>query len=108
MVRIVIGGDVCPMGKVDGSFIEGNAPAIFHDLLDEIAGAHLSIANRECPLVSQQTPIEKGGTILSAAVACVRGFSAAKWQLLNLANNHSFDHGASGLKETYGRFEGRD
>src|ERR1017187_7927340 len=101
MVRIVIGSDVCPMGSVERSFIEGNAPAIFHDLLDEIGSAQLSIVNLECPLVSQKKPIKKaGGWVLSADVGCIRGFSAAKWHLVNLANNHSFDQGASGLRET--------
>jgi len=86
---------------VEPLFIDGNALAIFHDLLDEIASAHLSVVNLECPLVSRKTPINKaGGWTLGAAAECVRGFVAAKWQVLNLANNHSFDQGAAGLGET--------
>lgn len=101
MIRILIGGDVCPMGSMERFFIEGDAPAIFHDLLDEIGSADVSIVNLECPLVSKKTPINKaGGEVLGAAGECIRGFSAAKWHLLNLANNHSFDHGVSGLTDT--------
>lgn len=101
MVKILIGGDVCPMGSLEPLFVEGNAPAIFHDLLGHICSAQLSVVNLECPLVSQFTPINKaGGAILGAATACIRGFSAGKWHLLNLANNHSFDQGAGGLSET--------
>lgn len=101
MVSIVIGGDICPMGSIENAFIEGKANEIFHDLLDEINSADLSIANLECPLVSEDTPIEKaGGTILGASIKCIQGFASTEWQVLNLANNHSFDHGVKGLRET--------
>ncbi len=101
MTNIIIGGNICPMGRVERFFTAGNASAIFHDLLDEIASADLSVANLECPLISQKTPLIKGaGPVLDADIGCVRGFAASKWTLLNLANNHSFDHGTSELQET--------
>ena len=100
MIRIVIGGDICPMGKIQNAFIEGNANEIFHDLIEEIVGADLSVVNLECPLVSYETPIANKDAVLGANVRCIQGFKAAKWDILNLANNHSFDHGARGLQET--------
>jgi len=100
MMRILIGGDVCPMGRIESEFVGGNAERIFHDLLDEIAGADLSIVNLECPLIAEETPIAKAGPVLGASAECARGFAAAKWKVLNLANNHSYDHGARGLQET--------
>ncbi len=100
MVRIVVGGDVCPTGRIQNAFIEGKADEIFHDLLGEIANADLSIVNLECPLISQETAISKAGPVLGASIKCIQGFVAAKWDVLNLANNHSFDHGAKGLQET--------
>ena len=106
MIRIVIGGDVCPMGRIQNAFIEGNADGIFHDLLEEIVGADLSVVNLECPLVSQETPIAKAGPVLGANIRSVHGFVAAKWNVLNLANNHSFDHGVRGLQETIHTIEG--
>jgi hypothetical protein len=100
MIRILIGGDVCPMGRIESEFVKGNADAIFHDLLEEIAGVDLSVVNLECPLITQETPIVKAGPILGVSTECVRGFTAAKWDVLNVANNHSYDHGARGLHET--------
>lgn len=88
------------MGKIERSFIQGNAVEIFNDLLEEIGDANLSIVNLECPLVSNRTPVNRPGALLAVPVDCIRGISAAKWKLLNLANNHSFDHGAQGLRET--------
>ena len=45
MIRVVVGGDVCPMGKIQNAFVEGNAGEIFHDLLEDIVGADLSISD---------------------------------------------------------------
>ena len=100
MTTIVIGGDVCPTGNIEKAFLQGSADEIFHDVLDDIASADLSIVNLECPLVSRATPIPKAGPVLGAITSCIQGFVAAKWNVLNLANNHSYDHGADGLRET--------
>lgn len=100
MTTIVIGGDVYPVGSIEKAFMEGNAAEIFHDLLDDISAADLSIVNLEAPLVSKETPIFKPGGVLCANIKAINGFIAAKWKILNLANNHSFDQGAQGLSET--------
>ena len=100
MIKILIGGDVYPAGKIQTAFTEGRAADIFHDLLPEVEGADLSIVNLECPLISRETPIAKAGPVLGAPKECIRGFAEAGWDVLNLANNHSFDHGAEGLRET--------
>lgn len=99
MVSILFGGDICPMGRIQHAFIEGKADEIFHDLLEEITSVDLSVVNLECPLISYETPIIKDA-VLGANIRCINGFVAAKWHVLNLANNHSFDHGAKGLQET--------
>lgn len=99
MIEIVIGGDVCPIGGIADAFEKGNARDIFHDLTEVISCADLSVVNLECPLISHQTPIFKD-PVLGADVKCIRGFTRAGWDVLNLANNHSFDHGERGLRET--------
>lgn len=109
MVNILIGGDICPMGRIQNAFIEGKAYQIFNDLLEDIASADLSIANLECPLIISETPIIKPGSpgsILGADSRCIRGFVASNWDVLNFANNHSFDHGAIGLIETIKTIKG--
>ena len=99
-IQIVIGGDVCPIRGVESAFAQGNAAAIFGDLLGIIEDADLSIVNLECPLISASTPVRKVGMVLGADKDCIAGFAAAGWDVLNIANNHSFDHGAAGLRET--------
>lgn len=100
MIRIVVGGDVYPSGPVREAFISGNAEGVFGDLAGEFAAADLAVVNLETPLVSRATPIAKIGPVFGADPRCVRGFVAARVGVLNLANNHTFDHGAEGLRET--------
>ena len=45
MPTIVIGGDVCPVGRNDSLFKEGNASSIFSDLLDVFRSSDFSIVN---------------------------------------------------------------
>lgn len=107
MIRIVFGGDICPRGRIQNAFEEGTADEIFHDLLEDIIGSDLSVVNLECPLISQETPIAKGsGHVLGVSNRCIQGFVAAHWNVLNLANNHSYDHGAKGLRETIDTIRG--
>ena len=58
-IKIVIGGDVVPTGRDLSLFQEGNAAGLFHDLLEEFAGADLAVLNLECPLIEQPSPIVK-------------------------------------------------
>lgn len=100
MIQIIIGGDICPIGDIKSSFVVGDANAIFNDLMKDINDSDLSVVNLECPLISDRSPISKPGTVLGAENSCINGFVAAKWDVLNFANNHSFDHGIKGLLET--------
>lgn len=100
MTSILIGGDVCPMGALESVFAQGQADDIFHDLAPEICMADLSIVNLECPLITEESPILKAGPVLGARPETVQGLVRAGWKVVNLANNHSYDHGARGLRQT--------
>ena len=100
MIDIVVGGDICPIGRIETAFMQGNAVHIFGDLLEEVTASDIAVANLECPLVTRQTPIVKPGGVIGARVECIKGLAAAGFHVVNLANNHSFDHGETGLFET--------
>lgn len=99
-VRIVIGGDVCPIGRNSQLFENGNAEGIFNDLLDEFVAADLAVVNLECPLIERATPILKSGPVLDAKDECVNGLKNANIHVVGLANNHILDHGEQGLTNT--------
>jgi hypothetical protein len=99
---ILIGGDVFPSGRAIPFFEQGDARAIFNDIVPEFEAADLSIINLECPLVDEGRPIRKIGPHLSASPACADAIKNAGIDVVNLANNHNAisgnDSGYSGLQ----------
>lgn len=100
MMRLVIGGDLCPIGANRTYFEQGDAEALFHDLLPLFWEADLVVANLECPFIERASPIRKTGPVFGAPGSCVSALKKAGIGLLCLANNHVMDHGAAGLRCT--------
>jgi len=100
MIKILIGGDVCPRGRNEIFFKNGKLDDIYNDLLLEFKEADLSLINLECPLTDIKNPIPKSGPILGVPAECIKGISGAEIDIVNLANNHILDHGYQGLKNT--------
>lgn len=98
--EILIGGDLCPIGKNLPYFVSGDAECIFGELLSDFRKADLSIVNLECPLIAGSSPIKKNGPVLGAPGECINGVRSAGISVLNLANNHIMDHGPGGLSNT--------
>lgn len=100
MANILIGGDICPIGRSLPYFAGGDARALFGGLLDEFVAADLLVANLECPLIEKETPIVKCGSALGVDSNCAKGLASMHVNVVNLANNHILDHGAQGLRNT--------
>lgn len=100
MATILIGGDLCPIGKNRTLFEVGDAEGLFHDLLPEMAAAELVIGNLECPFIERPSPIPKTGPHFGAPHSCIAGIKLGGVNLLSLANNHILDHGEAGLRHT--------
>src|SRR6516225_8541281 len=100
MTTLLIGADLCPIGRNRPFFEAGDAESLFHDLLPEFAAADLVIANLECPLIARSTPILKTGPVFGEASTCIQAIQRAGIDVLCLANNHILDHGPEGLQNT--------
>jgi len=100
MIKIVIGGDICPINRNENLFRIGKANSIFPGLLEYLNSADLTIVNLECPLVDTPSPIKKNGPNLGVPSECINGIKNAGIKVVNLANNHILDHGEQGLKKT--------
>ncbi|MBP5531937.1 MAG: CapA family protein [Lentisphaeria bacterium] len=68
--------------------------------LDVIRGADMRIVNLEC-VINGKTPVLKGGPHLSAAERHLPSLCAPGFQVAALANNHTCDYGAEGMRETF-------
>jgi len=97
---ILVAGDTCPIGRNAPIFRKGNGALLLNDLLPYFDRADLVTVNLECPLIRQESPIEKNGPRIGAPLECVNGLKAMHVDVANLANNHIADHGPLGLRTT--------
>ncbi|WP_257307415.1 CapA family protein [Geothrix campi] len=100
-VRVFLGGDICPIGRMSGPFAKGEPGPIFGDVLDLIRTCDFALANLECPLVDgDPRPVPKSGPNLRAAPEVAATLRKSGFQAMGLANNHIMDFGPEGLEQT--------
>jgi len=99
-VRLLIGGDLCPVNRYEALFQHGGPEEILGPFLAHAQAADLFVANLECPLIDQSSPILKTGPVLGAASGCAFGLKAIGLHAVGLSNNHIMDHGVQGLATT--------
>jgi poly-gamma-glutamate synthesis protein (capsule biosynthesis protein) len=100
MIKLLIGGDICPTENNIELFKEGNSKVLFNDLLENFEKSDFVIANLEFPIIEKKTPIAKSGAVFGAQIDVLNGLKNAGINFLNLSNNHILDHGEIGLKST--------
>lgn len=98
-MKLVICGDVCPT-DVEELFVKGETEALFHDVPSAFSGADRVLINLECSLTEQNTPIFKKGPNLKASPKCVRVLREIGVTDCGLSNNHIFDYGYPGIRDT--------
>lgn len=99
-VNIIIGGDVCPIGRNESLFCNGTAHEILGDLMPIWMNADVRIVNLECPLIASPSPIRKTGLHFGADELTVNGLKSLGIDVAGIANNHILDHGSNGLLNT--------
>ena len=99
-MRILIGGDVVPTEGSRALFEAGDAAALFGKTMDLAKRADRVIVNLECALTDSEIPLRKIGPNLKGAPACAKTLKAFGVTDAALANNHMFDYGVKGLRDT--------
>ncbi len=97
--EIIIASDWAPIRDF-APVIARDPETIYGDLLDDLRRADLRITNLECPLATRGRPACKSGSVLRGRSADARGLSAVPFEAVTLANNHVFDYGIAGFRET--------
>jgi hypothetical protein len=100
MIRFLISGDFYPGRRTHGALVASDASSLVGPLMAEFEKADLVALNLEGPLIAAPSPIEKIGPIHGTPDVCVKGMRQLRIGLVNLANNHVMDHGATGLNNT--------
>lgn len=100
-MNILIAGDFCPQNRVSELFDRGNYDRVLGNVRCITSKSDYSIVNLECPItIGGERPIIKQGPNLQCSK---NGIDALKWagfSCVTLANNHFYDYGEEGVKNT--------
>lgn len=101
-MNILITGDFCPRDRVANLIEEEKYSEVFGEVKPYTQDVDLAIVNLEVPIVESPTakPIEKCGPNLRCTSKAIDALKYAGFNMVTLANNHLYDFGEEGLKDT--------
>lgn len=100
-MKILVAGDFCPQGRVAEFFEKGDYCSVLKEVKPIVEQSDCSIVNLECPVCKGgEKPIEKCGPNLKCSEHGVLALKWAGFDCVTLANNHFFDFGVEGVKNT--------
>ena len=96
---ITIGGDVSIKDSKE-LFASCNSKALFNDIIDIFKASSRVMINLECAVTEADTPIKKIGPNLKAPLNTIKALKEAGVTDCCLSNNHIFDYGKQGVRDT--------
>jgi poly-gamma-glutamate capsule biosynthesis protein CapA/YwtB (metallophosphatase superfamily) len=96
---ILVTSDWAPIRAFD-AIIKNEPESVYGDMLPVLRAADLRIVNCECALTSSDKPVWKSGAVFKGAPDHVRGLAVVPFEVACLANNHVFDFGVPGFRES--------
>lgn len=100
-MKILIAGDCCPIGRAGEAIDKNSYDLVFGGVKDTVEVVDYSIVNLECPVVEHEAkPIDKCGPNLRCTAKAIDALKWAGFDCVTLANNHFFDYGEVGVRDT--------
>ncbi len=99
-MKLIICGDLSVTTATEKAFAAQNKEAAFSDTLPLFAAADRAIVNLECALTDSDHRIQKCGPNLKGPKTTADTLKAAGFTDCMLSNNHIFDFGKPGIKDT--------
>ena len=99
-MKILIGADLVPTAYTEKLYVDGDVKTLFGSVADLAKNADRFIVNLECALTDSENRIKKFGPNLKATPAAVNAIKALGVTDVALSNNHTFDFGIEGLRDT--------
>ena len=104
-MKVLVAGDLCPHGRNILMIEENRYKEIWNKVPNIVVNHNYSILNFECPIVEHTAnPIEKCGPSLKCSSKAVDAIKYAGFQCVTLANNHFYDYGDTGVRDTLNTF----
>ena len=100
-ISIVAVGDVCPFLE-QGHLVEKDLPNVLGPGAKWISGADIAFANLEAPIIKpgMKAVRERDLPILVGRLSLPTSLARAGFDVVSLANNHTYDFGAAGVETT--------
>ena len=98
---IVVAADWAPIRALE-PVVRSAPDSVYGDMLPILRAADLRIVNCECALTAARTPVWKSGAVFKGLPSHVRGLTRVPFEVACLANNHVFDYGVRGFRDTLG------
>lgn len=99
-MKTLLFGDVCPTKNVFSEFADKNTKGLFTDVSDFMSGHDFVSVNLECAITDTDEKIKKFGPNLKAPKATADILAELGVTLCGLSNNHVFDFGIDGARDT--------
>ncbi len=100
-MKIIVAGDYCPQGRVAPLIDSGDFNSVLGGVRALVSEADYSVVNFECPVCKGgELPLEKQGPNLCCSGKGVESIKWAGFDCVTLANNHFYDYGDAGVKNT--------
>ncbi len=103
-MKILIAGDISVRASRE-LFAKRETEKLFNDTIEVFQNADEAIVNLECAVTEKDTPITKIGPNLSAPYGICEVLKEIGVTLCAISNNHIFDYGKSGMKDTLEHLE---
>lgn len=100
-VSIVVASDWAPIRALE-PVMSRDPEAVYGDMLPTLRAADLRIVNCECALTLARKAVWKSGAVFKGLPAHALGLASVPFEVACLANNHVFDYGLPGFRETLG------
>ncbi|MBR3195661.1 MAG: CapA family protein [Clostridia bacterium] len=98
---VIFGGDIAPSDASRELFREKKTQTLFTDIIPVLKEADNVIVNLETALTDKDLTIRKHGPNIKGPVEMAQVLKEAGVTACGLANNHIFDFGVTGLRDTF-------
>ena len=99
-MKTVLLGDMSPTIVTDPLFAVKDTEALFTDVVTLFQGNDVNFVNLECALTESERSIEKFGPPLKASLNTAATLKNIGVNCCGLSNNHIFDYGIQGARDT--------